>query len=61
MVVNSCLGAIRVDRAKLSHCVEAHGLSKDDTESLEHLDLEPWVLTLLGRDRGWLSHGTTSC
>ena len=27
-------------------CIEAHGLSKDDTEATMHLDLEHWILTL---------------
>jgi hypothetical protein len=34
------------------HRIETHGLSEDGTESLVHLDLAHWVLTLLGRDWG---------
>jgi len=38
--IEMCYAAFRL------HCIETHGLSEDDKESLVHLDLEPWVLTL---------------
>jgi hypothetical protein len=41
LAIESCYSAFR------KHCMEIHGLNRDDTDAHMFLDLENWLLTLL--------------